>query len=62
MAKLYVSEALVQNALDALQIHGAYGYTTGSGVERQLRDAVATRVASGTSDIQKNIIAEWLRL
>lgn len=62
MAKLYVSEALVQNALDALQIHGAYGYTTESGVERQLRDAVATRVASGTSDIQKNIIAEWLRL
>lgn len=62
MAKLYVSEALVQNALDALQIHGAYGYTAGSGVEGQLRDALATRIASGTSDIQKNIIAESLRL
>ena len=62
MAKLGLSEALVQNALDALQIHGARGYTTGSGVERQLRDALATRIAAGTSDIQKNIIAEWLRL
>ncbi|MBA4386556.1 MAG: acyl-CoA dehydrogenase [Verrucomicrobia bacterium] len=62
MTKLYISESFVQNTLDAMQLHGGYGYTCDSGVERQLRDAVATRIASGTSDVQKNIIAEWLRL
>lgn len=62
MTKLYISEAFVANSLDAMQIHGGYGYTCDSGVERQMRDAIATRIASGTSDVQKNIIAEWLRL
>ncbi|MFC1460890.1 acyl-CoA dehydrogenase family protein [Verrucomicrobiota bacterium] len=62
MAKLFISEAFVQNALDAVQIHGAYGYTAESGIERELRDAVGTKIASGTSDIQRNIIAKWLKL
>jgi len=62
MAKLFISEAAVQNALDALQVHGAYGYTCESGIERMLRDTLGTRIASGTSDIQRSIIAKWLRL
>lgn len=57
MAKLAVSEAWVQTSLDALQIRGGSGYMTETGVERQLRDAVASRIYSGTSDIQRNIIA-----
>ena len=62
MAKLFISEAAVANALDALTLHGAYGYTQASGIEREVRDMLATPIASGTSDIQRNIIAKWLRL
>ena len=62
IAKLFVSEAFAKNSLDALQIHAAYGYTVNSGVERELRDAIGTTIASGTSDIQRNIIAKWLKL
>ncbi|MGD2101045.1 MAG: acyl-CoA dehydrogenase family protein [Acidimicrobiia bacterium] len=62
MAKLYISEAWVQSSMDAIQIHGAYGYMTEAEVERDLRDAIAGRIYSGTSDIQKNIIAGRLGL
>jgi alkylation response protein AidB-like acyl-CoA dehydrogenase len=62
IAKLYVSEALVQSALDAVQIHGGYGYMTEQEVERDLRDAVASTLYSGTSEIQRNIIARSLGL
>ena len=57
MAKLYLSEAWVQSSLDAIQIHGGYGYTIEFEVERELRDAISSRIYSGTSEIQKNIIA-----
>jgi alkylation response protein AidB-like acyl-CoA dehydrogenase len=57
IAKLYLSEAWVQSCLDAIQIHGGYGYTTEYELERDLRDAVGGRLYSGTSEIQRNIIA-----
>lgn len=60
MAKLYISESYLQNCLDAIQIHGGYGYSTELDFERHLRDSVAGRIYSGTSEIQKNIIAQFL--
>ncbi len=60
MAKLYISESFVQSCLDAVQIHGGYGYTTEYEQERMLRDAIGSRLYSGTSEIQKNIIARLL--
>ncbi len=62
MAKLYLSESWVQSSLDAIQIHGGYGYTTEFEIERDLRDSIAGRIYSGTSEIQKNIIASHLGL
>ena len=62
IAKLYLSEAWVQSCLDAIQIHGGYGYTTEYELERDLRDSVAGRIYSGTSEIQRNIIAARLGL
>jgi len=57
IAKLYVSEACVQSCLDAIQIYGGYGYMTEYEVERDLRDAIASKLYSGTSEIQKVIIS-----
>lgn len=62
MAKLYLSECFVQSSLDAMQIFGGYGYMAEYELERDLRDAVGSRVYSGTSEIQKNIIAGRLGL
>jgi alkylation response protein AidB-like acyl-CoA dehydrogenase len=62
IAKLYLSEAWVQSCLDAIQIHGGYGYTTEYELERDLRDAVGGKLYSGTSEIQRNIIARALGL
>jgi alkylation response protein AidB-like acyl-CoA dehydrogenase len=62
VAKLFVSEALVQTAMDAVQVFGGYGYTTEYEVERALRDAVGAKIYSGTSEVQRNIIAGWLGL
>jgi alkylation response protein AidB-like acyl-CoA dehydrogenase len=62
MAKLYVSESWLKSSLDAQQIHGGYGYTTEFEVERDVRDSIATTLYSGTSDIQRNIIARYLGL
>lgn len=62
MAKLYVSESFVQSCLDAVQIHGAPGYLTETEIERELRDSVASTLYSGTSEIQRNIIARGLRI
>jgi alkylation response protein AidB-like acyl-CoA dehydrogenase len=60
--KLHISESWVQNCLDAMQIHGARGYMVDSGLEKQLRDALASRIYSGTSEIQKVILAAYLGL
>jgi alkylation response protein AidB-like acyl-CoA dehydrogenase len=62
IAKLYLSECWVQSCLDAIQIHGGYGYTTEFELERDLRDSIASRLYSGTSEIQRNIIARFLGL
>src|SRR5262249_5812826 len=62
LAKLYLSEAFVQSSLDAIRTHGGYGYTTECGVERDLRDAVGGTLYSGTSDIQRNLIARHMGL
>jgi len=61
-AKLFTSEAWVASSLDAIQVHGAYGYLKESGVERDLRDAVASTIYSGTSEIQRVILARMLGL
>lgn len=60
MAKLYASKIAVQNALDAIQIHGGYGYVREYLVERYLRDAKITEIYEGTSEIQKIVIARAL--
>lgn len=62
MAKLFISEAWVQNSLDTLQIHGASGYMVETGIEQDVRDSIASRIYSGTSEIQKNIIAREMGL
>jgi alkylation response protein AidB-like acyl-CoA dehydrogenase len=62
IAKVFVSEALVESALAAVQTFGGYGFMVEYDVERMLRDAVGSRIYSGTSDIQRNIIARWLGL
>jgi len=62
IAKLYIAEAAVQSSLDAIQIHGGYGYTREYEVERDLRDTLGGRLYSGTSEIQRLIIARYLGL
>lgn len=60
--KLQISESWVQATQDALQIHGGSGYMVELGVERDLRDALASKIYSGTSEIQRMIIASFLGL
>lgn len=60
MAKLYVSECMVQTSLDSIQVHGGYGYTAEFG--KELADAVGARIYSGTSEIQRENIARSLGL
>jgi hypothetical protein len=62
MAKLYLSEIFVQSGMDAIRTLGGYGYMTEFEVERDLRDAVGGTIYSGTSDIQRNIIASLIGL
>lgn len=57
MAKICVSEAYVHNCRDAIQLHGAYGYMEEYELERELRDAMACTLYSGTSEVQRNIMA-----
>ena len=57
MAKLYASEAAVNAASEAIQIHGAYGYSNEYPLERYYRDAKVATIYEGTSEIQKLIIA-----
>lgn len=60
IAKVFSSESLVQTATDAIQLHGGYGLTSELGIERSLRDALGATIYSGTSEIQRNMIAQWL--
>ncbi len=61
-AKLFTSEAWVRSSQEAIQIHGAFGYMKDAGIERDLRDAVASTIYSGTSEIQRVLIARMLGL
>ncbi|HTP64809.1 MAG TPA: acyl-CoA dehydrogenase family protein [Geobacteraceae bacterium] len=58
IAKYFASEAAVRVAMDAIQVHGAYGYSNAYPVERYLRDAKVATIYEGTSQIQKLIIGE----
>ena len=60
MAKLFASKVAVQAALEAIQIHGGYGYVREYLVERYLRDAKITEIYEGTSEIQRVVIARSL--
>lgn len=62
LTKLHLSECFVQSSLDALQVYGGYGYMTEYGLERDLRDAVGSKLYSGTPDIQRNLVARFLGL
>ena len=60
MAKLFASETAMEVALDAMRIHGGYGYSTEFDVERYFRDAPLMIVGEGTNEIQRNVIARQL--
>lgn len=60
MAKLFASEAAMEIALDAVRIHGGYGYSTEFDVERYFRDAPLMIVGEGTNEIQRGVIARQL--
>jgi alkylation response protein AidB-like acyl-CoA dehydrogenase len=62
LVKLHVGESYLSSSLDALQIHGGYGYMAELELEREVRDAVGTRIHSGTSEIQRSIVASGLGL
>ena len=61
-AKLFTSEAWVRSSQDAIQTHGGWGYLKDAGIERDLRDAVAGTIYSGTSEIQRVVLARMLGL
>jgi alkylation response protein AidB-like acyl-CoA dehydrogenase len=60
MAKLFASEVAMEVALNAVRIHGGYGYSTEFDVERYFRDAPLMIVGEGTNEIQRNVIAAQL--
>lgn len=60
MAKLFASETAMKITLDAVRIHGGYGYSTEFDVERYFRDAPLMIVGEGTNEIQRNVIARQL--
>lgn len=62
VAKLHVSESLIANCQDAIQVFGGYGYMVEQQIERELRDAMGSTLYSGTTEIQRNLIATCLGL
>jgi len=62
LSKLWISEAALQSGLDAVQIFGGAGIVTDGGVDALLRDAVPARIFSGTSEMQRTIVARMLGL
>jgi alkylation response protein AidB-like acyl-CoA dehydrogenase len=60
LVKLHLSESWVAVASTALQLHGALGYLTETEIERDVRDALGSRIYSGTSEIQRELIARYL--
>ncbi|PZS35293.1 MAG: acyl-CoA dehydrogenase [Pseudonocardiales bacterium] len=62
IAKIFVSESLVQTAMAAVEVHGARGYVSDAGIERELRDALGGPIYAGSSAVQRGILAELLGL
>ena len=60
MAKLYASQIAMEVSVEAVQIHGGYGYVKEYHVERLMRDAKITQIYEGTSEIQKIVISREL--
>ena len=60
MAKLYATEAALENSLEAMRIHGAYGYSKEFNIERYYRDAPLLAIGEGTNELQRIIIAREL--
>jgi alkylation response protein AidB-like acyl-CoA dehydrogenase len=60
MAKLFATEAAIENSLEAMRIHGGYGYSTEFPVERLYRDAPLLAIGEGTNELQRIIIAKQL--
>jgi alkylation response protein AidB-like acyl-CoA dehydrogenase len=60
MAKLYATEAALENSLEAMRIHGAYGYSREYNIERYYRDAPLLAIGEGTNELQRIIIAREL--
>ena len=60
MAKLFASEAAVENAMEAMRIHGAYGYSKEMHIERYYRDAPLLAIGEGTNELQRILIARQL--
>jgi alkylation response protein AidB-like acyl-CoA dehydrogenase len=57
MAKLYASEVAMDVTIEAIQVHGGYGYVKEYHVERLMRDAKITQIYEGTSEIQRIVIS-----
>jgi alkylation response protein AidB-like acyl-CoA dehydrogenase len=57
MAKLFASEVAMKTAVEAVQIHGGYGYVKEYHVERMMRDAKITQIYEGTSEVQRVVIS-----
>jgi alkylation response protein AidB-like acyl-CoA dehydrogenase len=62
LSKLAASEGAVQSGLDAIQIHGGNGVIEEMGIAQMLRDAIPSTIFSGTSEIQRNLIARAIGL
>jgi alkylation response protein AidB-like acyl-CoA dehydrogenase len=62
LVKLHLGESFLASSIDALQVFGGYGYMVEYGLERDVRDAIASRIYSGTSDIQRNLAARHMGL
>jgi alkylation response protein AidB-like acyl-CoA dehydrogenase len=62
LSKIAVSEAAIQAGLDAIHIHGGGGFMSETGIERALRDAIPSTIFSGTSEIQRDLVAARLVL
>jgi len=60
MAKLFASDAAMKHTVEAVQIHGGYGYVKEYHVERLMRDAKITQIYEGTSEIQKIVISRGI--
>lgn len=61
LTKIIVSDAFLENSMDAMKLYGAHGYTLASSAQQDLRDAMAFQAASGTTDVLKNIVADCLQ-